>query len=281
MFFGMAVLIFIGSGWGWWHYVRSNPERTFYAAVENSLRTQGFTKKVTQDSGDQKLEQGVQYSSGAQNVAHGFTTVTQTGDTNANIKTEVISNPKEEYIRYTTINTDQKKPDGSALDFTQLVNKWGKADSTRGGDLYVETTLNVVPAGNLPADKRQPLMKMIRDKQVYKLDNIQRALENGRPVYTYDVTVATETYVQMLKDFDKATGMARLESVDPATYKDSEPMTFQVKIDVWSQQLTQVNYAGGQRVEGFGSHGITRTVDLPTDYIPIEELQSRLQAVQQ
>src|SRR3546814_8453044 len=41
----------------WWHYVRSNPERTFYAAIENSLRTQGVTRTATQSSGGQALEQ--------------------------------------------------------------------------------------------------------------------------------------------------------------------------------------------------------------------------------
>jgi hypothetical protein len=281
LFVATAIVIFAVSGWAWWHYIRSNPERTFFSAVENSLRNTGMSKTITQESGDQKLNQVVQYSVGSQNAAHGFMTVSQSGETSASIKTEVISNPTAEYVRYTNIQTDQKKPSGDAMDFSKLVGIWGKTEASRGGDLFNETVLGVVPAGNLSAEKRQSLMHFIHDKQVYKFESAERAIENGRPVYTYDVTVAPEAYVGMLKEFGRAMGMSQLESVDPSNYKDAEPLTFKLKVDVWGQQLTGITYAGGQRNETLGSYGIPRKIDVPKDSVPIDELQTKLQEAQQ
>ncbi len=281
LFCAAAVIIFGASGWAWWHYIRSNPDRTFYAAVQNSISTYGMTKTVTQESGDQKLNQKVALSVAGQNVAQGATNVSQAGDTNAHIKTQVISSPTEEYVRYTEINTDQKKANGDAMDFSKLVGIWGKSEASRGGDTFNETVLGVVPVGNLSGAQRQSLMHLIHDKQVYKFKAPQHAIVNGRPVYTYDVTVAPEAYVGMLKEFAKSMGMSQLDSVDPTNYKDAEPLTFKLKVDVWAQQLTGIEYSGGQRNETIGSYGIPRHVDLPKDSISIEDLQTKLQEAQQ
>ena len=289
-FVGAAALIFVASGWMWWHYVRSNPERTFYAAIENSLRTPGVTRQVQQDSTGQKLDQRVQLSLGRQHVAHGQTTITQEGEVNATIKTEAISSPKEDYVRYTAIETTQKSQDGKALDFSKLINLWGKAvpdaqgqqGQSQAGELYNESVLGVVPVGNLRGHDRADVMKFVRETSVYSVDakKIKRKIENGRPVYAYDITVMPEAYIGMLKKFGKAVGLKQLEAVDPASYKDTEPLTFQVSVDVWSRQLSSIVFGGGERTEHMVGYGVVRNVDIPKETIPLEELQTRLQAVQ-
>lgn len=281
-----AIVIFAISGWSWWHFVYSNPERTFFGALENHLRTAGLTRHVTQISGDQKLEQNVGLTLGAGQVAHGFTTITQQGEVNATIKTETISTPKEDHVRYTAIETNQKGQDGKDLDFTQLVNIWGKSAegdaSQTAGELYNESVLGVIPVGNLPADKRKEIIKFIHEKAVYDIDgnDVKRGIEGGRPVYTYKVTVAPEAYIGMLKMFGKAVGLTQLEMVDPASYKDTQPLVFEIKVDVWGRHITHVMFAEGERTERLSGFGISRHVDKPKDTIPLEELQTRLQSVQ-
>src|SRR5687768_4777765 len=76
----VAVVIFGVSGWAWWHVVRSNPERTFYAAVENSMRTVGLSRTVVQESGPQSLEQKGFVSHGAHHIAQSTSTIKQLGD---------------------------------------------------------------------------------------------------------------------------------------------------------------------------------------------------------
>lgn len=286
-FAGAAAVIFVASGWMWWHYVRSNPERTFFAAIENSLRTQGVTRQVEQASSGQKLDQRVQLSVGRQHVAHGQTVIEQQGEVNATIKTEAISTPKEDYVRYTTIETTQKSQDGKDLDFSKLINLWGKAvpdpqGQSQAGELYNESVLGVVPVGNLRARDRADIMKFVHENKVYKVDakSVKRKLEKGRPVYSYDVTVMPEAYIGMLKKYGKAAGLKQLEAVDPASYKDTEPLTFQLSVDVWSRQLTSIVFGGGERTEHMTGYGVARTVDFPKETIPLSELQSRLQAVQ-
>lgn len=286
LFIAAAVVIFVINGWAWWHFVRSNPERTFYASLENSLRTQGLTRTVEQASNGQSLEQGVQLNVGSQHVARSESTIKQEGEVNATIKTEQISTPKQDFVRYTTIDTTQKGENGQDLDFSELLGLWGKSDvadqTGAAGELYNESVLGVVPVGNLRSADRQAIMKFIKEKNVYTVDgkSVKRDIKNGRPVYTYEVTVTPEAYIGMLKLFGKAVGLKQLENVDPASYKDTEPLTFLMDVDVWGRQLSSISFGAGERTESFGSYGVARSVVLPKESVPLDELQARLQAVQ-
>jgi len=284
LFVASALIIFVASGWAWWHYVRSNPERTFYAAINNSLRTQGMVRQVTQDGEGQKLEQKVRLNQTAQHVAVGQTAINQTGAVMANINTETIGTPTADYIHYTDIKTSQKSADGKDLDFSKLINVWGKSEETgqTTGELYNESVLGVVPFGNLDAHKRTALMDMIVSKKVYQIsdDDVVREIRNGRPVYTYTVTVAPEPYVAMLKDFAKVAGLNQLDQLNPADYKNTPPLAFKLTVDVWSQNFTDVTYDQNPRSEKYGSFGVSKTIDYPKNTIPSSELQSQLQAVQ-
>jgi hypothetical protein len=281
-----AVIVFGASGWAWWHSIRSNPERTFYGALENNLRTRSVTRQVEQSSGSQKLTQGVELSLSPKAVAHGFTTMSQSGQVNASVKTEIVSKATEEYVRYTAIDTDQKGTAGTPLNFKDLLNIWGKSSTEQTGqpgELYGESVLGVVPTANLGAHNRQALMKLIREKKVYDFNEqkLERKIQNGRPTYIYNVTVAPQAYIALLKDFGGMTGLKQLESLDPEQYKGAQPLTFRLTVDVWGQKLTAVEYAGGVRTERVGSYGMHHDVDVPKSSIPTEELQAKLQQVQQ
>jgi hypothetical protein len=281
-----AVVVLGVSGWGWWHNIRSNPERTFYGAIENNLRTRSVTRQVEQSSGSQKLNQGVELTLSPKAVAHGFTTMSQSGSVNASVKTELVSTATEEYVRYTAIDTDQKNSAGAPLNFQELLNIWGKSSSERTGqpgELYGESILGVVPSANLGVHNRQALMKLIREKKVYDFDEqkLERTIQNGRPTYTYTVTVAPEAYISLLKEFGGMVGLQQLQSLDPEQYKGAQPLTFRLGVDVWGQKLTSVEYAGGARTERVGGYGIHHDIELPKNSIPVEELQAKLQQIQQ
>lgn len=286
LFVAAAIVIFAFSGWSWWHNVRSNPERTLYAAIDNSFRTRSMTRRVTQDGGPQKLEQSVELGLSPQPVAHGFTTISQSNGVEAEVKTEVISTQKEEYVRYTQIQTNQKNEEGQVLNFSELLNIWGKAESKQTGqpgELYGESILGIVPTANLNAHNREKLMKLVRDNNVYQYDaeNLERKIENGRPTYVYDVSVAPSAYIKLLKEFGGMTGFAQLADLDPERYKDAQPLEFKLTVDVWSQRLTTIEFSGGERTEKMSGFGVNHDVKLPKESIPVEELQSKLQQVQQ
>lgn len=280
----VAILIFAYSSWAWWHNVRSDPERTLYAALENNLRTRSLTRQVVQESGPQKLEQNVELLLSPQSLAHGSTTITQSGDVDAVVRTESISTNREEYVKYTEIQTNQKNADGQEADFKELLNIWGKtSQSGQPGELYGESMLGVILTANLNVHDREALMKVIRDNSVYKFDEktLQRKVVNGRPVYVYDVTVAPSAYIAMLKTFGGMVGMQQLEGLDPQQYANAQPLEFKITVDVWSQHVTNVEFAAGERTERTSGFGINHEVVIPKDTIPVEELQQKLQQVQQ
>lgn len=281
-----AIAVFGLSGWAWWHNVRSNPERTLYAAIENNFRMHSLTRQVTQGNEMQKLEQDVLLATSPKPSAHGFTAISQSGEIDATVRTESISTMSQEFVRYTEISTSQKNEKDETLNFDELLNIWGKTSSDQTGqpgELFGESVLGAVPTANLSAKQRKQLMKTIHDKKIYNFDEktVERKTQNGRPTYIYDVTVAPTAYIELLKQFGGMVGMKQLESLDPQQYADSQPLQFKLTVDVWSQRLTGIEFAGGERVERMNGFGIRRSVDLPKESIPVEELQTKLQQAQQ
>lgn len=281
-----AVLVLGASVWSWWHFVRSNPERTFYAAINNNLRTSGVSRQIEQGGAGQNLKQHIDVNTTAHHVAHGVTTINQSGAVDATIETETYSSPQTDYVRYTKIDTNQKNAKGKPIDFSKLVNIWGKSGAASfgqtTGQLYSESVLGVVPTGNMTASARTKLMEQIRSKKVYKYNEkkIEQVIRNGRPVYIYEVSVKPEPYVAMLKQFAQDIGMTQLDSVDPAQYKNAQPLKFKLTVDVWSRHLADIDYTGAGRNEKLGGYGVVRDVELPTKTIPMDKLQQKLQAAQ-
>jgi hypothetical protein len=76
-------------------------------------------------------------------------------------------------------------------------------------------------------------------------------------------------------------GLKQLEGLDPSQYASAEPLTFKMKVDVWSQKLTGIEYADGQRKERISGYGINHDVVLPKETIPVQELQAKLQEAQE
>ncbi len=286
----LAAIILAGSGWAWWHFVRSNPERVFNAMLDNNLRTTAVTRKVKQTSGDQNLDQTVQLFVAPEHISHGMTALNQTGDEKAQVVTETIGTPFIDYIRYLDVISDQKTEKGEKVDFSRITNQWGKtavadgSESQTTGELYNESVLGVVPFANLPKADRQVLLEFVKASEVYKTDysKVERSINNGRPEYTYTVAVQPAPYVAMLKELARRTGLTQLEGVDPSHYKNSAPLSFKLVVDVWSQQLSGIIYNNGARTERLSAYGVKGGVKVPAveNTIPLSELQNRVQSIQ-
>lgn len=282
---GLTILLLIGTVWAWWHFIYSNPQRVFTGMLENNLRTSSVTRLRVQQSGNQRLEQYVRLNTGADDIAQGRSTITQTGNVTAKVDTESIGTPTADYVRYTDIHTNQKDQNGKDLDFSKVLNIWGKSETSRDdtlGELYSESSLGVVPFGNLTAAQRAELMHIIKDRNVYKADfaNVKRGNVNGRPQYAYTVEVDPEGYVTMLKKFGEFMGLTQTQSLDPAEYKGAQALQFRITIDVWSRHLSSLSYQTSSRQEAYGGYGIVSHVALPQDTIPVDELQDRVQSIQ-
>jgi hypothetical protein len=281
----LGLILLIGSGYIWWHSIYTSPRRVFEGMLDSSLRTSAVTKRVTQSSGNQKLDQTTQLQLGSQNLVHSFTTLSQGSEPPTIVKTESIGTAKEDYVRYTGIETQQKSSSGGPLDFTHIINVWGKSSASdpqsSAGQLFSDTVFGVIPFAGLDGHDRADLLKFIHDNQVYKPDynSVKRTKDNGRSVYIYDTEVKAETYIELLKKFGHLLGFNQYENLDSAAYKNAAPIHFKLSVDVLSRQLVKVEYTGGDRQETYGGYGLIAKIDLPTKTIAVEELQQRLQSV--
>lgn len=280
----VSILLLVVSLWVWWQFVFSSPRRVFEGMLETSLKTSSFTKRIEQSEEGQKLDQSVRVQTDAQDTAHSITVLSQGGESAASVTTEGVGTLNNDFVRYTDIKTSEKSQSGSPLNFSSVLNVWGRAvDSGNfsAGQLYSDTVLGVIPIARLSAAQKAELLNFIRDKQIYKTDysSVERKKLNGRSVFVYKAEVKTELYVEMLKKFASMIGLKHLEDLDPDAYKDSPPIEFEISVDVLSRQLQGIKYSDSGRQETYSGYGALSEVQIPDNTITVEELQERLQNI--
>lgn len=283
----IAAVIFLAFGILWWRSVYSNPQRVFDAMLNNSWRLESVSRRVRQSNNGQVLDQATYTDVAAGKVAASRTALSQGGEQGTIVTTETIGVPTDDYVRYTGIDTPQTNQQGRRLDFSSILNIWGHnaadiGNSLTDGELFNESVLGIVPFGKLSRAQRQELLKLAKEQNVYEVDfaAVERSSENGRPQYTFAVSVGPESYVLLLKRFGQMTGLNQLEALDPAIYAGAARLELMLTVDVWSRQLTKIQYAGGERVEELSGHNARKHIALPENAIGVDELQQKLQDLQ-
>lgn len=282
----VGIIILIGAAYSWWHWVYSSPKHVFDRMIVTSLSSNSVTRTIKQDDGVQILDQTSQLTLAPNKRVHATNTLRQVADAGTVVDTESIATPTTDFVRYLGIKTSQKNSKGNNFDFASVVGLWGKADNqdelSGGAQLFTQNLLGVMPVANLPAQARKDLVKLITSNQVFKTDykSVKRANEDGRPVYSYDVTIEPKAYVSMLKLFARDVGLTQLEHVDPAQYEGSDPLKFTFDVDVWSGQLRNITYKDSQRSEHMAAYGAQLLINPPASAVTLDELQSKLQAIQ-
>jgi hypothetical protein len=281
----LAVIILGISGWAYWRYILTNPNRVFDRMLSNSLSTTSVTKVTAQSEGEQKLDQTIQLTIQPTKQIHSTNILDQGNQTV--VTTESIGVPSADYVRYNSIKTEQKNAAGKDFDFSQVLGTWGKlvADDQQGSapQLFNQTVLGVVPMANLTRAQKADLLALMKKNNVYKYT--YKADKNstvmGHKSYTYDVEVDPVAYINLLKTFAKNDlQMNDLDSVDAEQYAGTAALQFEFKIDVLSGQLTEVTYKDSDRKETYSAYGAKVAVPVPRNTIDLGELQARLQQIQ-
>lgn len=279
----LGLALFVIFGLVWWKSVYSNPRDVFPDMLNNSLRLRGLTRTVSQQSNGQQVEQIIRAKLTHDRAARALTDLNQP-DSSSRVVTENIGTVTDDYVRYNHIETAQRKDNGDPIDFTSILNVWGLSGSnedriTTDGELYNEAALGVVPFGMLNRDQRRQLLTKIDRDNIYDVDyeNVDREIRNGRPVYTYKVSLDMEKYLELLKIFATFTGMNHMSNIDPASYADEDRLGFELSVDVWSRQLVHIKYGAGERQEKISGFNASHPILLPKDPISVQELQKRLQ----
>ena len=282
----VGILVLVGAGYSWWHWVYSSPKNVFKRMVTTSLSSSSITRTIKQDDGSQILNQTSQLTLQPNQRVHATNMLRQVADAGTVVDTESIATPTVDFVRYTGIKTSQKTASGKDFDFKAVTGIWGKADNqdalSGGAQIFTQNLLGVMPVANLPAAERKALVNVIIKNQIFKTDfsKVSRSIEDGRPVYTYDVSIDPKAYVTMLKVFAHDVGLTQLEQVDPAQYEGSDTLKFTFDVDVWSGQLKNIAYKDSQRSERLSAYGAQLLITPPANAISLQDLQAKLQQAQ-
>ncbi len=282
----VAVLLVITSIFVWWNFIYQSPRNVFWGAMENNLQTSSVTKHTSVTQNGQGLDQYIRLQLGSTNAAQWLVTLKQI---NSNVVTESIGTPTTGYVRYVKADTSQKRTDGTAYDFNNVINVWAKADASSEQtlkQLFSQTVLDIgtvptPPIANLPKEQRDNLLQFMKDQKVFAPDikTMQRKKIDGREVCIYDVEVNLSAYLRMMQSFARNIGLKDLESADPTQFQSEAPIKMKLTIDAAGRYLNDLNYSDQNFKQEYSGYGIVKPVIIPNKTISVTELQSRLQSL--
>ena len=251
--------------------------------LNNNLQTTSVTKHITGSANGQSINQYVRLQLGSTNAAQWLVTLKQT---NSDVITESIGTPTEGYVRYVKASTSQKHADGSAYNFSPVINVWAKADAGTastlkqlfGQTLLDMSTVPTPPIGNVSPAQRENIVQFMRDQTAFTPDykTMQRKEVDGRKVYVYKVSVKLAPYLRMMQAFARDVGLRDLDSIDPSQYQSSPPVNLVFEVDAAGHQLRAVSYVDQGFTQTYSGYGITTPIQVPTKTISVTELQTRL-----
>lgn len=279
----IAAVIFIVSGVTWWRQVYNNPRRVFETMLSNNLSTQGVTKNSKSVDQGTPLDRTDQISFVPTIASRSLVIVEQKGQDGSSTKitSESIGTLKEDYSRYTMIKTDQKNAEGKPLDYSKVVNIWGKSDMLQGEPQnFSQSALGLVPFANLDSKTRDKVLKLLEDKKAYTVDysKIEPRKVGNKSALVFPVKVNLAGYVEALKVVAKATGLGDTPGLNPEQYKDQPPIDLKIIVDKHSRHILELE-SGQNQKETFSAYGLSLPIEIPSKSIPVSELQQKVQEV--
>jgi hypothetical protein len=285
-YIGGVLLLLIGAAF-WCYKVSTDPEQVFWRTVEQSLATRGVTINSEQTSNGTAVHQAVQYSLGATNITHTTTVLSQPG---TEVHNEVIGTPTADYTRYVSIKTDQKKTSGGELDFSKILGVWSKGDASMAR-VFEQSALGTslplggmgIPVAYVTPEVRAELVSQMHHDSLYDIafDKTKKERKDGRLLYTYEVTIQPVAYAGFMKQFGKEMGLHSLDQLDPNAYKGQPPLKMNITIDVAARHVVSASVPESEYAQTYSAYDVPVMLKLPKDTITSQELQQRLQQLQQ
>lgn len=275
---GSVLVVFLI--WLWWVQVYTNPKNVFNGMLNGSLSIYGVTKTVEQKTAGASLKEVSQAQFGGQNIVETKSVVNQQiNDGDANIVTRTIATPQENFVQYNKILMPKVK-DKAPIDFTPILNKWGKQSNEEGGGgVFSSAVFGIILFGNLPKEKREEILELTQKNKVYSIDydKVQSKNIDGKSAYVYPVEVNLEGYVKVLIKYDEMLGLGTSKQVDPKMYKEQPPIKVSLSIAKNSRELLEVKIEENKQSELFSGYGIRKSIDPPSNSVPRQQLELEMQ----
>lgn len=279
----VAIVIMTIVSIAWWNSIYLRPRNVFEDMLKNNLATKSITKMTNNSDGNSTLEKTDQLSFVPQVASQSVLDITQPGPAGeTNVVTESIGTLQADYSKYLKIDTSEKGANGKQLDYTSVLNIWGKSSAQSGQPQNLQqSVLGLVPFANIRPEERQKIITMLINDQAYKVDysKVEPKELDGYSALVFPVSIDSAKYLATLIELSKIGGYADLKGLDPAQYKDNPPIEVKMIVDKRSRKLLEVDFAGTDQKETYASYGLSMPIQVPENTIPIQELQQKIQDV--
>ena len=283
-----AVLLLAVSGYLEYTRVYLTPERRFWMAMENNLSVPSVVRTVqTGGTGNLSVEK-TRLTFGAQAVQDKVSSVSLKNATaDSNVTTETITTPTNQYVRYKTIRSNEKKEDGSSYDFSSVLNVWasqGLATDEASADdqrlTFEQPLITLAMFGNLKPEARKQVIQELKTSGAYEVDTKTPTYSviDGQKYIQYSVRVKTKKYVEVLQHHFTKMGYGTFPPLDSNNYTENARVNSFFAVNMRNNTLARIEFNG--QAENYSDYGVTMPVVIPKDPITVDELQTKLQNAQ-
>lgn len=279
----IAVVIFGISSIVWWNNIYTRPQNVFEDMLKNNLATKSITKSTETADGTSTIQKTEQTSFVPNLASRTYLTISQPGQNgDTKVVTESIGTLETDYSKYLKIDTAEKGEDNKKLDYSSVLNIWGRSSLQTGQPQnFQQSILGLVPFANIRPADRPKIIKMLINDQAYKVDysKVEPKELDGYSALVFPVSINTAKYLTALKELGKIGGFADLSSLDPAQYESSPPIEVKMIVDKRSRKLLEMQFVGVGQKEVYASQGLAAPIEVPAKPIPLEELQQKIQSI--
>jgi len=266
----------------WLNKTYTDPQRVFWAMIDNNLATPGVTREVKQSSGSESIIDISRLVFSPEPRVIDVQKRTQGSGLSANKLTlEGIGTPNNDYQHYSYIYQPGAKP---GQNYDEVYKLWLLNSQTGGspnsGTLFNNAVFGMVLFGNLPPSERTKLVDYIKGHNVYKIDYSKvKDSSNSRRTYTYMASMSLRQYAGAARLYAQMAGLKKAAQINPANYPPSAVLKLSLSVDALSRQLTQVVNQPSNLKIAYTSYGIAPEVKLPSKVVDAQTFQKVLTTV--
>jgi hypothetical protein len=266
----IVLVVLVLAGMIYYTKVYSDPQRTFWAMIDNNLATNGVTKQITQQGSGTTTDSFTQLVFSPESRVHYIKKVTDKNTSpNSRLTLEGIATPQADYQRYSLID----RP-GSTADYSSVYNLWLKSDQPT---LFGNALFGAVLFGNLSQPQRIDVVNKLKNAYQIKLDT--GAHQSAAHTRKYSVIVSLQKYAIAARAYAKAIGLPDAEKITPEAYQPTDRVELAVSVNTLSRQLTKVEYTNSKITETYVSYGVASIVSIPKKTVDNQQFQDALSSI--
>lgn len=260
--------------WFWYNQSYLKPANVFWGTVNNNLAVDYITRTSTKSEGAQKLMQVTDLQFTPKLIARSTVKLENT-ETNERVVTETIGTSTTDYLRYAEIKSNKSSVNADK----SLIGAWAKREAGKGEQPQILADAlmgSVLMFGNLSSSQQSQIISQLKSTNAFqKYDLVSKNNENGRLIYTYNVSINLDAYSKIYANYLIMLGEDKL-AAQIGQQQSGATYDFILQINAGSRVPTKLGVADSQDTEIFTNVGSGPRFIAPTTTLTIAELQAKL-----